>query len=135
MNRVRISFAWVLIIFGLLLIAYAYLGSAHARSRCTYYTDGREPRCLTTSDTGKEQYKDDRKKPTGTRPFSAQHQAIQRQTMMRQYMAKQRAAQERGRADWRNSGTPSSVGTISPFVPGSTQDTAWRAERKRRGIQ
>jgi hypothetical protein len=55
-------FAWLLIIGGLLLIAYAIVGSAHAYSRCTYYTDGREPRCLTTSDSGKEQYKDDRKR-------------------------------------------------------------------------
>jgi hypothetical protein len=98
-----------------------YITDAEARSRCTYYTDGREPRCLTTSDTGKEQYKDDRASDV-------------RRRMMQRRMAIG-AQQARGRADWRNNGTPSSVGTISPFVPGSVEDTAWRAERKRRGIQ
>jgi hypothetical protein len=122
---------------GLLLIS---IGSAEAYSRCTYYKDGREPRCLYQSDGKGDPYLDGRKHPQA-RPQARQGvmaEAMRRrmanQAMMRQHMAQQRAKQARGAADWRNSGTPSSVGTISPYVPGSTEDTAWRAERKRRGL-
>jgi hypothetical protein len=101
---------------------WSMVAPAHARSRCTYYSDGREPRCLTTSDTGKEQYKRDTQRPRGS-------------WASRQTQRWRDNATKRGAAAWQNNGTPSSVGTISPFVPGSVEDTAWRAERKRRGIQ
>jgi hypothetical protein len=103
-----------------------YIIDAEARSRCTYYSDGREPRCLYTSDTGKEQYKRD----TRSDPQRPRGSWASRQTQQWRDNAK-----KRGAAAWQNNGTPSSVGTISPFVPGSVEDTAWRAERKRRGIQ
>ena len=99
-----------------------YIIDAEARSRCTYYTDGREPRCLYTSDTGKEQYKRDPQRPRGS-------------WASRQTQQWRDSAKKRGAAVGQNNGTPSSVGVISPFVPGSVEDTAWRAERKRRGIQ
>jgi hypothetical protein len=100
---------------------------ADAWSRCTYYRDGREPRCLYKSDSGKDQYTDGRlRRPAvrDTRSFAEKQTPEWREN-----------ARKRGAAAWRNDGTPSSVGTISPFVPGSVEDTAWRAERKRRGIQ
>jgi hypothetical protein len=102
---------------------------ADARSRCTYYTDGREPRCLYTSDTGKDQYKDGRR--TTSQPFSGRPRGSWASRQTQQWRDN---AKRRGAAAWQNSGTPSSVGPISPFVPGSVEDTAWRAERKRRGI-
>jgi hypothetical protein len=110
-----------------LVITPVLIVPADAYSRCTYYRDGREPRCLYKSDSGKEQYIDGRtRRPAGrdTRSFAEKQSPEWR-----------RAAQQRGAAAWKNSGTPSPVGTISPFVPGSVEDTAWRAERKRRGIQ
>jgi len=122
----RLPTIWeAMIITGIALLVWTIGGwvvGANARSRCTYYSDGREPRCLTTSDTGKEQYKRDTQRPRGS--------WASRQTQQWRDNAK-----KRGAAAWQNNGTPSSVGTISPFVPGSVEDTAWRAERKRRGIQ
>ena len=89
-----------------------------------------EARCITTSDGGPgrdNMYIDGRKQRFFGRPRGAW---IDRQTQ-----AYRDAAAARGKAAWKNSGTPSPVGIISPFVPGSVEDTNWRAERKRRGIQ
>ena len=89
-----------------------------------------EPRCITTSDGGPgrdNMYLDGRKHPQA---FSTEQR---RRMAMRRAMASRTAKQAEGRAQWANDGTPSSVGTISPFVPGSIQDKAWREERARRG--
>jgi hypothetical protein len=48
----------ILLALAPLLIATA----ADAGARCTYYTDGREPRCLYISDSGKKQYTNDRRR-------------------------------------------------------------------------
>lgn len=89
-----------------------------------------EPQCITTSDGGPGR---DNMYTDGRRPNNGAFQRMERA----RYQARMRtiAAQNEGRNQWRNNGTPSSVGTISPFVPGSTQDTAWRAERRAHGIQ
>lgn len=114
----------------LLALAPLLITPAHAYSRCQYFSDGREPRCLYKSDSGKDQYKDGRR--TTAQPFSGRPKGSWASRQTQQWRD---AAKARGKADWRNDGTPSSVGTISPYVPGSIEDTAWRAERKRRGIQ
>jgi hypothetical protein len=111
----------------LLALAPLLITPAEAYSRCQYFSDGREPRCLYKSDTGKEQYKRDTQRSDPLRPRGS--------WASRQTQAWRDNAKKRGAAAWQNNGTPSSVGTISPFVPGSIEDTAWRAERKRRGIQ
>jgi hypothetical protein len=94
-----------------------------ARSRCQYFNDGREPLCFTTSDGANDPYIDGR-----DRSSFSWHDRMERMRRDRQ------AREDEGRSQWRNDGTPSSVGTISPFVPGSDQDRAWRAERARRGM-
>ena len=105
--------------------------TADAYQRCQYFSDGREPRCLYQSDTGKEQYKDGR----GQRPSAAASEA--RRRMLRHRMAVGARMQEGARhtQDMRSGGTPSVGGsTMSPFVPGSDQDRGWQLERKRRGL-
>ena len=104
-----------------------------------------EPTCITTSDGGPGAdniYSDDRKRIARERAYRYRAQERWRQQhedgdyrFMRTREYQQQAAQ-RGRDSWANDGIKTDrVGTISPFVPGSTEDTAWRAERKRRGIQ
>lgn len=111
----------------LIMIALAPLLVSTANAGCRPYGplvqpgDGREPQCITTSDGAGQPYTDGRDN--------------RRRWQMEQRRMDFRRRQDEGRGAWANNGTPSSVGTISPFVPGSTQDLAWKAERKRRGIQ
>lgn len=116
------------LMFAFALTPLLLVTNADARSRCKYFTDGREPLCLTTSDTGKEQFKDDRKSGSSFND--------PRRRLMRQRMARAARFQEGAKhtQDMRTGGTPSSVGVISPFVPGSDQDRGWQLERKRRGL-
>ena len=96
------------------LVAVWIPGTADAYQRCQYFSDGREPRCLYQSDTGKEQYKDGR----GQRPSAAASEA--RRRMLRHRMAVGARMQEGARhtQDMRSGGTPSVGGsTMSPFVP------------------
>jgi hypothetical protein len=89
-----------------------------------------ENMCITTSDGGPgrdNMYTDGRRKPARFTD-SPGYQRYREQVRIR-------ARQERGRREWANDGTPSAVGIISPFVPGSTQDLAWKDERRRRGVQ
>lgn len=95
-----------------------------------------EELCVTTSDGAFEPYTDGRKRAARQRLYQhyrEQAAAEQRTQRRREYIQHIRDRQE-GRAQWRNDGTPSSVGTISPFVPGSRQDLAWKDERRRRGV-
>jgi hypothetical protein len=110
---------WPLAVLFLLVVQ---LPAADARSRCQYFSDGREPLCWTTQDGAPDPYIDGRDR----RDFSWYHRF--------ENMRRERAAQDEGRSNWRDNGTPSSVGTISPYVPGSIQDRAWRDERARRGM-
>jgi hypothetical protein len=110
---------WLLVAFLLVILSV----SADARSRCQYFSDGREPLCWTTSDGASDPYIDGRDR----RDFSWYHRM--------EDMRRRRSADDEGRSQWRNNGTPSSVGMISPFVPGSMQDRAWRDERARRGVE
>lgn len=131
-----------------------FISMANAKCRpaphsplCQVGQENCEPTCITTSDGGPGAdniYSDDRKRMQARqrayqwrqeareRDYLRTHDGDYRFQRTPQY---QQQAQQRGRDSWANNGTPSSVGTISPFVPGSTEDTAWRAERKRRGIQ
>ena len=100
-----------------------------------------EPRCITTSDGGPggdNIYSDDRRRIARERAYRYRLQQQRRDgdyEFMRTREYRQ-ASEQRGRAAWANDGIKTErVGTISPFVPGSVEDTAWRAERKRRGIQ
>jgi hypothetical protein len=107
--------------------AYAKCKLAPRSPLCQVGQANCEPRCITTSDGGPgrdNMYLDGRKQQRPRGSWAS-----------RQTKAWNTNAQAQGRAAWRNNGTPSSVGTISPFVPGSVQDTAWRAERAKRGIR
>jgi hypothetical protein len=105
------------------LVSFMLPAQTDARSRCQYFSDGREPLCWTTSDGANDPYIDGRDR----RDMPWYHRMEQ--------MRRDRDARDEGRNDWRNNGTPSSVGVISPFVPGSIQDRAWKEERARHGIQ
>jgi hypothetical protein len=96
---------------------------------------GCEPMCITTSDGANEPYTDGRKRAARQRMYQHYRERGEaaRMEKRREYIQHIRDRQE-GRAQWRNDGTPSSVGTISPFVPGSRQDLAWKDERRRRGV-
>ena len=114
----------------LIVPAYAKCKLAPRSPLCQPSQPNCEPRCITTSDGGpgrENMYTDGRRQ--------AQVRRFRGNWIDRQAKSYRDAAAARGKADWRNSGTPSPVGIISPFVPGSIEDTAWRAERKRRGIQ
>ena len=115
------------------------IGSASACKRapgsplCQVGQEDCEPRCITTSDGGPgrdNQYIDGRRSD-GWR---------WRQTQMRRERFERfRAAQDEGRRHTSDMATGGSriAGTnitVSPFVPGSTQDRAWQGERKRRGL-
>jgi hypothetical protein len=111
----------------LIMIALAPLFVSAAEAGCrpagplVQPGDGREQECITTSDGKGQPYIDGRDQ--------------RRWRQMEQRRMDFRRAQQEGRNSWANNGTPSRIGTISPFVPGSTQDLAWRAERKRHGVQ
>jgi len=116
-----------------------------------------EPQCAHTSDTGSESYTGGTpaKKSAPTNNAGGwyysqhqhenngywwyKHQQYQREANQARIDAMQRRvdAFNQGRNAWRQNGTKVNglPGTISPFVPGSNQDVAWRAERQRRGIQ
>ena len=99
---------------------------AQAWQKCQYFSDGREPRCHVVSDGRGQPYVDDRRR-----------QASQDRTRARQAMMQRWRAQREGRTrthDMATGGTASSVGVISPFVPGSVQDRSWQLERQRRGL-
>ena len=111
------------VLIGLLVLPV----SASARSKCQYFSDGREPRCHIVSDGPREPYVDDRKRQQ--RPGSS----------WQRYRESIRAQEtERGRrhtSDMASGGTRTSSGiVVSPFVPGSDADRGWQAERKRRGL-
>jgi len=113
-----------------LLIAPTYAKCRSIGPLCQPGT-GCEPKCITTSDGGpgrENMYTRDKKSSQGFKRVRGSWASRQG----KQWNAN---AQAEGRAAWRNNGTPSSVGMISPFVPGSVQDKAWRAERAKRGIQ
>jgi len=73
------------------------------------HTKSGEKLCMTTSDGAGQEYRD------GRRPVS-------------------RAEQARRIAEMRRGGTMIGGVLVSPFVPGSKQDRAWQAERKRKGF-
>ena len=107
---------------------------AGAWQRCQYFTDGREPRCLVQSDGRGQPYLDGRRHPQASRPSVMAEALARRRMMMRARAAQANRMQEGAQhtQDMRTGGTPSSVGVISPFVPGSDQDRGWQLERKRR---
>ena len=114
----------------LIVPAYAKCKLAPRSPLCQPGQPNCEARCITTSDGGPgrdNMYIDGRRQPQVRRFRGA--------WIDRQPQAYRDAAAARGKTAWRNSGTPSPVGVISPFVPGSVQDKAWRAERAKRGIQ
>ena len=121
--------------FALLLIGLAFTPlPASAWQKCQYFSDGREPRCHVASDGKGQPYVDGRRRSTFER--YRQHAAHERTRKRREIIGRHRAMQE-GRThtqDMATGGTPSSVGVISPFVPGSIQDRSWQLERKRRGL-
>ena len=87
--------------------------------------DGREGRCITTSDGAYEPYTDGRRQRPGA-SWQRYRESIRAQET------------ERGRrhtSDMASGGTRTSSGiVVSPFVPGSDADRGWQAERKRRGL-
>lgn len=108
---------------GILLGLMLPIPAAQAWSRCQYFSDGREPRCLNTSDSGREQYYDDRNR---------------RGSSWERFRQSRKASEtERGRThtqDMATGGTMMGGILVSPFVPGSDADKGWQAERKRRGL-
>ena len=111
-----------------LALAPLFVSAAEARSKCQYFSDGREPRCHVVSDGAREPYVDDRKNSGFSDEFRRRNgERVQR-----------RQAWRRGAAhteDMASGGTRTSSGiVVSPFVPGSREDQGWQAERKRRGL-
>ena len=109
---------------------------------------GCEPKCITTSDGGPGRdniYSDDRKRAARQRMYQhyRERAAAQRRDKApwegTNYDTAQGRAQrqQEGRDRWRDDGqvVQGLPGKISPFVPGSTQDLAWKEERRRRGVQ
>jgi hypothetical protein len=106
--------------------AFACKSAPHS-PLCQVGQENCEETCITTSDGGPgrdNQYIDGRKQQFDRFQYYRERGRRARE-----------AAEAEGRRAWANNGTPSSVGMISPFVPGSTQDLAWRAERQRHGMR
>jgi hypothetical protein len=101
---------------------------AQARSKCQYFSDGREPRCHVVSDGAREPYVDDRKHGTSF-TNSPQWQRYRESVRRRQQFREGREHTQ----DMATGGTMHGNLLVSPFVPGSTADKGWQAERKRRG--
>jgi len=118
-------------------ILLGFLLPVPAQAKCIPYGPlcqpgtGCEPKCITTSDGAFEPYTDGRKR---RQEFYRERAAAEQRTERRREYIQHFRDRREGRAQWRNDGTPSSVGTISPFVPGSRQDLAWKDERRRRGV-
>ena len=113
------------------------ISSASACKIVGHTSDG-EPLCMTTSDGAGQPYNDDRYRQRWQDELRWQEER-QRTQRRREYIERYRDVrrrQEEGRSQWQNDGMKTErVGTISPFVPGSVQDTAWREERRKHGIQ
>jgi hypothetical protein len=95
---------------------------AHARSKCQYFSDGREPLCSYTSDGAYEPYTDGRTQ----RNYEYRRRWID---YRRRYNEGARHTE-----DMASGGTKMGSILVSPYVPGSVQDKGWQAERKRRGL-
>jgi hypothetical protein len=95
---------------------------AGAKSKCQYFSDGREPRCSVTSDGAYEPYTD------GRTQRSSEYR--------RRWIDYRRRYNEGARhtGDMASGGTKMGSILVSPYVPGSVQDKGWQAERKRRGL-
>ena len=110
----------------LTILAPLFVQPASAWQKCQYFSDGREPRCHVVSDGKGQPYVDDRRRR------SAMYERYRERAARARAGRVQQGAQHT--QDMRTGGTPSSVGVISPFVPGSDQDRGWQLERKRRGL-
>lgn len=116
------------------------IGSASACRRapnsplCQVGQENCETRCITTSDGPGRPYTDGRPVFRPGEGFNQREMWQRRMEMRRRHDA----AVDEGRrhtSDMATGGTRMANGlTVSPFVPGSTQDRAWQAERKRRGL-
>ena len=91
-----------------------------------------EPTCITTSDGPGQPYTDGRKDGM----VNGRQWIQMRLRQQRIEHARETAAEGRNHtSDMATGGTKMANGiTVSPFVPGSTQDQAWQAERHRRGL-
>ena len=103
---------------------------------------GCEPRCITTSDGGPgrdNMYTDGRARQRMYQRYRARAAAQRRDPppWKGSNYASRAQRQQEGRDRWRDDGqvVQGLPGKISPFVPGSTQDLAWKEERRRRGVQ
>jgi hypothetical protein len=132
-----------------ILIAFVLPVPAHAKCKivkfCQPGQENCEPMCMTTSDGGPDREhmytdgRDRRRQFYQQRAARAAEQRRDRAPWGSDYDTSSRGVaqrQQEGRDRWRDGQVVQGLpGKISPFVPGSTQDIAWREERKRRGIQ
>lgn len=137
------------ILLGFAIPVPAYAACKHIGHWCQPGEENCENHCITTSDGGPGRdniYSDDRRRAARERMYrrySAERAAAQRRDKApwgSDYDTSSRGVaqrQQEGRDRWRDDGqvVQGLPGKISPFVPGSTQDLAWKDERRRRGIQ
>jgi hypothetical protein len=112
----------------ILILALAPLLSTAADAKCRIvgHTSDGEPLCMTTSDGAGQPYIDDRRNSGSSFNSRRRWEMIQRRQARREGASHTQ--------DMASGGTMHGNILVSPFVPGSQQDRAWQAERKRRGL-
>jgi hypothetical protein len=122
MTRVHIALLTTAAVLGTIV---GSVMPVHTTSRCQYFSDGREPRCFRSDDTGTESYRDGRNDPSD----------YDYRTQRRRMDYRRRYNEGRNHTeDMATGGTMMGNILVSPYVPGSVQDRGWQAERRRRGL-
>lgn len=84
-----------------ILLGFMLPVPAHAKSKCQYFNDGREPRCSVTSDGAREPYIDDRPKKQKLPPA---HDNFRRSAGYQAFQQRRAGALQERAAQWASHG-------------------------------